>query len=76
MTGMAALVEANFLNAAENPVSVWTGALFAVVFLEELERVERAAVLDVLFLEEPVLEELPDLDLEVLAIISRYLLFP
>ena len=76
MTGMAALVEANFLKAAENPVSVWTGALFAVVFLEALERVERAAVLDVLFLEEPLLEELPDLDLVVFAIISRYLLFP
>ena len=76
MTGIAALVEANFLKAAENPVSVWTGALFAVVFLEELERVERAAVLDVLFLEEPLLEELPDLDLVVFAIISRYLLFP
>ena len=76
MTGKAALVEANFLNAAEKPVSVCTGALFAVVFLDELERVERAAVLEVLFLEEPPLDELPDLDLEVFAIISRYLLFP
>ena len=72
ITGVAALEEANFLNPLSITESLATGALF-VVLLVVFERVED---FEGLFLEP--LEELLDLDLpdlEVLAIISRYLLF-
>ena len=73
MRGIEALDEANFLNssAAAEPVS--TGALL-VVLLEVLERAEDFEELFLEPLEELLVRFLPDL--EVFAIISRYLLFP
>ena len=73
MRGIEALDEANFLNASAAAEPVSTGALL-VVLLEVLERAEDFEELFLEPLEELLVRFLPDL--EVLAIISRYLLFP
>ena len=73
MRGIEALDEANFLNASAAAEPVSTGALL-VVLLEVLERADDFEELFLEPLEELLVRFLPDL--EVLAIISRYLLFP
>ena len=73
ITGVAALDEANFLKPLSRAESFCTGALF-VVLLVVFEREEDFEGLFLEPLEELLERDLPDL--EVLAIISRYLLFP
>ena len=72
--GAAAFEEANLPKRSENPEpdSGGTGLLLAVVLRDVFERV---VLEEELFFELP-LEEPEERDLEVLAIISRYLLFP
>lgn len=73
ITGVAALDEANFLKPLSREESFRTGALL-VVLLDVFEREEDFEGLFLEPLEELLERDLPDL--EVLAIISRYLLFP
>ena len=73
ITGVAALDEANFLKPLSREESFWTGALL-VVLLDVFEREEDFVGLFFEPLEELLERDLPDL--EVLALISRYLLFP
>ena len=73
ITGVAALDEANFLKPLSREEAFWPGALLVV----RLDVFEREEDFEGLFFEP--LEELLERDLpvlEVLAIISRYLLFP
>ena len=92
MRGFATLEEANLLTTSDAPDSWGAGVVVLFLEDEEREAVEREDdVVRAGFLEEllfelleedlpvPVLEELLERDLpdlEVLAIISRYLLFP
>ena len=68
--GEAALEEANFLSTPANPDSSWMGADFLEFPREEEPREDELLVVffEVLLV---FLEELPDLDLPEVAIISR-----